>query len=109
MPPIKIIESFLRLFLGIASSLLSDSHHCQAAVETCCLINAHEGPGDVLCFLCGEEEIEKACAEIEARAEETGQSTMVLPLYSSLPMNQQRRVFPKAPEGTRKIIAERPR
>eukprot|EP00913_Durusdinium_trenchii_P016621 g15624.t1 len=75
-----------------------------AAVETCCLINAHEGPGDVLCFLCGEEEIEKACAEIQARAEETGQETLVLPLYSSLPMNQQRRVFPPAPEGTRKII-----
>ena len=24
---------------------------------------AHEGPGDILCFLCGEEEIEKVCWE----------------------------------------------
>lgn len=39
----------------------------QAAVETCCLINAHEGPGDVLCFLCGEEEIEKAGCPLERR------------------------------------------
>ncbi|OLP97285.1 putative pre-mRNA-splicing factor ATP-dependent RNA helicase prp43 [Symbiodinium microadriaticum] len=36
--------------------------------------------------------------------QETGTETLVLPLYSSLPMNQQRRVFPPAPEGTRKII-----
>ncbi|CAK9066048.1 unnamed protein product [Durusdinium trenchii] len=85
-------------------TLRPEKDYVAAAVETCCLINAHEGPGDVLCFLCGEEEIEKACAEIQARAEETGQETLVLPLYSSLPMNQQRRVFPPAPEGTRKII-----
>lgn len=85
-------------------TLRPEKDYLAAAVETCCLINAHEGPGDVLCFLCGEEEIEKACAEIEGRAEESGQSTLVLPLYSSLPMNQQRRVFPAAPEGTRKII-----
>lgn len=85
-------------------TLRPEKDYLAAAVETCCLINAHEGPGDILCFLCGEEEIEKACAEIEGRAEESGQSTLVLPLYSSLPMNQQRRVFPAAPEGTRKII-----
>merc|ERR1719311_1382581 len=29
---------------------------------------------------------------------------MVLPLYSTLPMQQQRKVFPPAPEGTRKIV-----
>jgi pre-mRNA-splicing factor ATP-dependent RNA helicase DHX15/PRP43 len=29
---------------------------------------------------------------------------MVLPLYSSLPMQQQRKVFPPAPEGVRKVI-----
>jgi len=85
-------------------TLKPEKDYLQAAVETCCLIDVHEGPGDILCFLCGEEEIEKACAEIQARSEETGTETLVLPLYSSLPMNQQRRVFPPAPEGTRKII-----
>ncbi|CAJ1332127.1 unnamed protein product, partial [Effrenium voratum] len=85
-------------------TLRPEKDYLAAAVETCCLINVHEGPGDILCFLCGEEEIEKACAEIEGRAEETGKNTLVLPLYSSLPMNQQRRVFPPAPEGARKII-----
>lgn len=85
-------------------TLRPEKDYVSAAVEVCCQINAHEGPGDILLFLCGEEEIETACAEIEGRAEETGLSTLVLPLYSSLPMNQQRRVFPLAPEGTRKIV-----
>ncbi|CAE7384283.1 dhx15 [Symbiodinium natans] len=71
-------------------TLRPEKDYLQAAVETCCLINENEGPGDILCFLCGEEEIEKACAEIQSRAEETGIETLVLPLYSSLPMNQQR-------------------
>jgi len=85
-------------------TLRPEKDYVQAAVDVCCLINANEGPGDILCFLCGEEEIENACAQIAERAEETGLNTMVLPLYSSLPMNQQRKVFPLAPEGTRKII-----
>lgn len=66
------------------------------------LIHTHEGPGDILLFLTGEEEIELACAEIESRCGDD--ALMVLPLYSSLPMNQQRRVFPPAPEGKRKVI-----
>eukprot|EP00931_Biecheleriopsis_adriatica_P109528 TRINITY_DN83790_c0_g1_i1.p1 TRINITY_DN83790_c0_g1~~TRINITY_DN83790_c0_g1_i1.p1 ORF type:complete len:711 (+),score=145.11 TRINITY_DN83790_c0_g1_i1:35-2134(+) len=85
-------------------TLRAEKDYVSAAVEVCCLINAHEGPGDILCFLCGEEEIETACAEIDARSQESGVAALVLPLYSSLPMNQQRRVFPPAPEGTRKII-----
>ncbi|CAE8599003.1 unnamed protein product, partial [Polarella glacialis] len=85
-------------------TLRPEKDYVAAAVEVCCMINQQEPPGDILCFLCGEEEIETACFEIETRAGESGCSTMVLPLYSSLPMNQQRRVFPPAPEGTRKII-----
>lgn len=84
-------------------TLRAEKDYVAAAIETCVLIHAHEGPGDILVFLCGEEEIETACAEIAYRTEGCGE-TQVMPLYSSLPMNQQKRVFPPAPEGTRKII-----
>jgi len=45
--------------------------------------------GDILVFLTGEEEIEQVCEEIRNRCE----SLEVLPLYSTLPVKEQQRVF----------------
>jgi len=83
-------------------TLRAEKDYVQAAIEVCVLIHTQEGPGDILLFLTGEEEIETACYEIADRCQE--ESLMVLPLYSSLPMQQQRKVFPPAPEGVRKVI-----
>jgi pre-mRNA-splicing factor ATP-dependent RNA helicase DHX15/PRP43 len=83
-------------------TLRPEKDYVQAAVEVCVLIHTQEGPGDILLFLTGEEEIETAAWEIESSTEDN--STLVLKLYSSLPMQQQRKVFPPAPEGVRKII-----
>jgi len=85
-------------------SMRPQKDYVEAAVDVVVNIHDLEGPGDILLFLCGEEEIENACAEIESRAYTEKKPVMVLPLYSSLPMQQQRKVFPPAPEGTRKII-----
>jgi len=85
-------------------SLRPQKDYVEAAVDVVVQIHAQEGPGDVLLFLCGEEEIETACAEIEARADSSAKPLQVLPLYSSLPMQQQRKVFPPAAEGVRKVI-----
>lgn len=85
-------------------SLRPQKDYVESAVDVVVQIHAQEGPGDILLFLCGEEEIENACAEIEARADSSAKPLMVLPLYSSLPMQQQRKVFPPAPEGVRKVI-----
>jgi len=83
-------------------ALKPEKDYVEAAIDVCVLIHANEGPGDILLFLTGEEEIEHACAEIDARA--NNGDLIVLPLYSSLPMQQQRRVFPPAPEGQRKVV-----
>jgi pre-mRNA-splicing factor ATP-dependent RNA helicase DHX15/PRP43 len=52
-------------------------------------IHVDEGPGDVLLFLTGEEEIEQACAEIRMEAKKLGEDVsgpiLVIPLYSTLP------------------------
>lgn len=87
--------------------------YLDAAVRTAVEIHVAEGPGDVLLFLTGEEEIEEACRRIQQDAEALGDSVgtvKVIPLYSSLPPNLQQRIFEPAPPNrangavSRKII-----
>jgi len=85
-------------------TLRPQKDYVECAIDVVVNIHNLEGPGDILLFLCGEEEIENACYEIQERADSANKPIMVLPLYSALPMQQQRKVFPPAPEGTRKII-----
>jgi hypothetical protein len=52
--------------------------------------------GDVLVFLTGEEEIEDACRKITKEVTQMGSKVgpvKVLPLYSTLPPQQQQRIF----------------
>ena len=51
--------------------------------------------GDVLLFLTGEEEIEDACRKItkEVQQQQKVGPIKVLPLYSTLPPQQQQRIF----------------
>lgn len=67
------------------------------AVRCCVQINAGEPLGDVLCFLPGQEEIDKAVAvvaQVAGELQRLGHPLMVaLPLYASLPPDQQAKVF----------------
>lgn len=83
-------------------SLQPQKDYVESAVDVVTLIHEREPPGDILLFLCGEEEIENACAAIADRASD--ENFLILPLYSALPMMQQKKVFPPAPDGMRKII-----
>ncbi|CAG8461936.1 46_t:CDS:2 [Acaulospora morrowiae] len=91
--------------------------YLEAAIRTVMQIHECEPPGDILLFLTGEEEIENACSKIRSEADEMikHQPSMgplkVLPLYSSLPPQQQQRIFedappPRVPDGKpgRKVI-----
>ena len=60
-----------------------------------------ETDGDILCFLPGEGEIRRAQAAL-ADSSRLGASVAVLPLYGSLPKEEQDRVF--QPGGRRKVI-----
>jgi pre-mRNA-splicing factor ATP-dependent RNA helicase DHX15/PRP43 len=91
--------------------------YVEAAIRTVLYIHQAEEPGDILVFLTGEEEIEDACRKIKIEADElsnqdptVGPLTCV-PLYSSLPPQQQQRIFdpappPRKPGGTpgRKVV-----
>ncbi|KAF7322898.1 p-loop containing nucleoside triphosphate hydrolase protein [Mycena chlorophos] len=81
-----------------------EADYVEAAIRTVLLIHRAEDPGDILLFLTGEEEIEDACRKIKLEADNlinqdpdaVGPLTCI-PLYSSLPPQQQQRIFDPAP------------
>eukprot|EP00899_Mesostigma_viride_P007205 jgi/Mesvir1/16486/Mv10044-RA.1 len=92
----------------IAHSLEDPAKYLEAAVQTVIDIHTHQPPGDILCFLTGQDEIEKAVAMISAEVQAMPQGAcgdlIVLPLYASQPPELQVRVFAPAPEGCRRAI-----
>ncbi|KAJ9106285.1 DEAH-box ATP-dependent RNA helicase prp43 [Naganishia friedmannii] len=81
-----------------------ETNYVEAAIRTVLMIHQAEDAGDVLLFLTGEEEIEDTCRRITAEGDELRQNglagpLLVVPLYSSLPPQQQQRIFDPAPEN----------
>lgn len=84
-------------------------NYLNEAISRTLEIHFNQPEGDILLFLTGEEEIESTCdrlrTEIESQQHENGMSAYVLPLYASLPPNEQAKVFrPAKFPNTRKII-----
>nr|KAJ0212274.1 hypothetical protein LSAT_V11C400184800 [Lactuca sativa] len=78
-----------------------------AALVTIFQIHLEEGPGDILVFLSGQEEIESIeglVRENLKKLPEANQKVLILPLFSSLPSEKQMKVFAPAPVGFRKVI-----
>ena len=78
--------------------------YVEAAIRTVLMIHRAEDPGDILLFLTGQEEIEDACRKIKIEADaqvssdpDTVGPLSCIPLYSSLPPQQQQRIFDPAP------------
>jgi ATP-dependent RNA helicase DHX40 len=77
-------------------------------------IHLEEKAGDILVFLTGQKEIESMCDRLFKAAENIDYSydvqcksvkgLMVLPLYGSMPTEQQKRVFVSGPHGVRRVI-----
>ena len=73
--------------------------YLEASIRTVVEIHNSEAEGDVLLFLTGEEEIQDACCALrnESRRALDNGDLIVVPLYSSLPPNQQRKIFEPLP------------
>ncbi|PIO52598.1 helicase protein [Teladorsagia circumcincta] len=84
-----------------------EKDYLEAAIRTVIQIHVcEEVEGDILLFLTGQEEIEEACKRIKREVDNLGPSVGALnciPLYSSLPPNQQQRIF-EAPPPSRKCV-----
>ena len=76
-------------------------------------VHCEEGPGDILVFLTGQDEIE-SCERLISEAaaalppDPDRPQLAVLPMYAALPPEAQLRVFQPAPPNTRKVGARWP-
>ncbi|KFY09912.1 hypothetical protein V491_07903 [Pseudogymnoascus sp. VKM F-3775] len=81
--------------------------YLETAIQTVFDIHTKEPEGDILVFLTGREEIDKAVQAISERSAQLhprAETMMALPLYAGLSTDQQMYVFEPAPENTRKVI-----
>ncbi|KAI9319393.1 P-loop containing nucleoside triphosphate hydrolase protein [Dichotomocladium elegans] len=86
------------------------------AIEAAWDIHTHEGPGDLLVFLTGQNDIERACRALQDRArtldyrksvryyDEGVRDVAIYPLYASLETYDQKAVFEPPRDGVRKIV-----
>ncbi|KAL7069492.1 putative pre-mRNA-processing protein 8 [Cryptosporidium serpentis] len=63
--------------------------------------------GDILCFLPGQQEIEECMEMLNKKMLGKGKEVpelIVLPIYASLPSEQQAQIFVPTPQGARKVV-----
>ena len=85
-----------------------EANYLNAGIVTIMQIHVSQGPGDILMFLTGQEEIEAAEQSLQDTMRKLSKSgvreLVILPLYSTLPADQQAKVFEPAPPKGRKVI-----
>lgn len=85
-------------------------NYVEKAIETATQIHESEPSGDILIFLTGEDEIEHCCSVLrkKLKPENATKSKIsevkVFPLYASLPISEQTKVFIKPEDSVRKVI-----
>ncbi|GMG17853.1 unnamed protein product [Phytophthora fragariaefolia] len=75
--------------------------YLQKAVDTALAIDKHEGEGDVLVFLPGQEEIDFVVRTLNHRAPA---HILPVPLYGTLPLHMQQNAFLPPPRGVRRKV-----
>ncbi|KAL7721642.1 RNA helicase [Entamoeba marina] len=81
--------------------------YIQSAVETVMKIHLTQPPGDILLFLTGQEEIDTTCSILKKKVESIGKdfpALIPLPIYASLPTEQQKEIFEPPPPFARKCV-----
>lgn len=83
--------------------------YAEAAVKQALSVHLSSGPGDILIFMTGQEEIEAVTYSLEERvaqlmSEGTCPPLNVLPIYSQLPSDLQAKIFQDAEDGNRKCV-----
>ncbi|XP_026477654.1 probable ATP-dependent RNA helicase DHX35 [Ctenocephalides felis] len=79
--------------------------YIKATADTVLKIHKSENPGDILCFLTGMDEVVQAKNILADHClTKDYEDLIVLPMYGSLPNNDQLKVFFKTPRGKRKVI-----
>ncbi|KAM8975237.1 putative ATP-dependent RNA helicase DHX40 isoform 2-T2 [Pelodytes ibericus] len=107
--PIK--EKFFNL---IGPRDKENSAYVTETVKITLQTHLNEPSGDILVFLTGQSEIEKTCDLLFEKAESIDyrhdvfdssvEGLLILPLYGSMPTDQQKRIFLPPPDGIRKCV-----
>ena len=103
--PVKISHALERP-PTVSNNGKSSIAYFDAAIDT--VLQIHESakiPGDILCFLTGKSEIDRACKILDERVKEMDSESMrgklaqIIPLYAALTPEMQARVFSRKPES----------
>ena len=84
-----------------------EANYLEAACVTVLQIHVTQGPGDVLIFMPGQQEIEAVVELLNERTKGFGTKLgelIVLPIYSTLPSHEQSKIFEETPPGARKVV-----
>ncbi|GET93665.1 RNA helicase, putative [Leishmania tarentolae] len=104
--PIGVVHG--RMFpVTIMHTVEPQADYVEAAISTILLIHQTEPPGDVLCFLTGQEEVEDAKRILLERMKLLPNDVpdfTVLTLYAAMPYEQQLLVFEPSLNEQRKVI-----
>ncbi|KAJ5579218.1 hypothetical protein N7450_008085 [Penicillium hetheringtonii] len=80
--------------------------YVDSAVKQVLAIHVSQGPGDILVFMTGQEDIEATCELVDERLKLLNDppKLSILPIYSQMPAEQQAKIFERAEAGVRKVI-----
>lgn len=84
-----------------------EANYLAAAITTVFQIHITQGPGDILVFLTGQEEIEAAEQSLQETARKLGgkiKEMIIAPIYANLPSELQTKIFEPTPPGARKVV-----
>nr|XP_045596642.1 probable ATP-dependent RNA helicase DHX35 [Procambarus clarkii] len=85
----------------------STADYVKCSAETVMKIHSKHGPGDVLVFLTGAEEVETCVSLLKEYAfslKKNEGSLLILPMHGALTNSDQLRVFQFSPPGVRKVV-----
>ncbi len=80
--------------------------YVDGAVKQVLAIHVSQGPGDILVFMTGQEDIEITCDLVAERLKQLNDppKISILPIYSQMPADLQAKIFERAAPGVRKVI-----
>lgn len=80
--------------------------YVDSAVKQVLAIHVSQGPGDILVFMTGQEDIEITCDLVAERLKLLNDppKLSILPIYSQMPADMQAKIFDRAAPGVRKVI-----
>ncbi|KAL3488459.1 P-loop containing nucleoside triphosphate hydrolase protein [Aspergillus germanicus] len=84
-----------------------EANYLAAAITTVFQIHVSQGPGDILVFLTGQEEIDAAEQSLQETARKLGNKIpemIICPIYANLPSDLQAKIFEPTPPKARKVV-----